>query len=31
LIGFGLLRPLAHKRADGARARQKIGHIGVGG
>ena len=30
-IGFGLLRALARKRADGARSRQEIGHVGVGG
>jgi hypothetical protein len=30
-IGFGLLRALARKRADAARSRQEIGHIGGGG
>ena len=30
-VGFGLLRPLARKRGDGASARQEIGNIGIGG
>jgi len=30
-IGFGLLRPLARKRGDGAGSRQEIANIGGGG